>query len=200
MRSNRGGHVYKIHNPGIFCAHTGGQYWHALTGVIRSGPAWVIAVIRCQDQQIIRPQILKDLSDFQVKPFQRPRIPGNVPAMAVETVKFYKICKGQATILGGFHQSLQILHQLGIRAFGAIINARHREDIANFANAMHLATGILHPIGQQWLRRRNRIISTVGGAGKLSLSIPHKWPRNHPANLHFVQSWRKILTQLQQAL
>ena len=196
MLCHGGCHILKADMPDGNLPTPVSDNGNTIPRVVRANPRWVIAVIGSEQKQIVGSRLGQNARYLCIKPFQCTCISADLAGVALQAVKFDKIREGQAVIFGLIHQIDQVFHQFPISAFAHLINALHREDIANLSNGINPVSGLLNPIGHSRARRTDGKIFAVLGPAKIS-AIAGKGTCNHPANFHGVQCWGQIFAKLQ---
>ena len=85
--------------------------------------------------------------------------------MAVEAVELDEVGEGQAAVLGLARKADQMLHQFVVRSLGHIVDAAHREDVADLADGMNRPPGLVHPVAERRRGRRDGEVAAVRRCG-----------------------------------
>lgn len=153
------------------------EHGNVLSRVVCSRPGRVAAMISRHDREIARAHGGFELGNPSVELFESRSVAGHVPPVAEKRIEIHEVGKYQSPV-GDFRERRKSRIEQGVVTlpFQILRDTPVCEDIADFANPHHLATGVAQPVEQGRLRRRGshslcdwRYVRTrrAGGRGKV---------------------------------
>ena len=157
-----GGDIYHLNVSYLTLARARNQNGDTLSGMVAALPSRIIAVISCEDEQIVLAQCSQNMAELFVKPCEVGGITFRIAPMAEFGIKLHEIGKRQRAFRGCVDAVMEVLHQLCVAALCGGVDAAVREDIADFANGVGVVPLCLCPV-QQRGRGRGDSVANAGG-------------------------------------
>lgn len=193
-----GGDIYHLDVSYLTLACARNQNGDTLSGMVGALPCRIIAVISCEDEQIVLAQCSQNMAELSVKPCEVGGVAFGIAPMAEFGIKLHEIGKRQGAFRGCVDAVMEVLHQLRVAALCGGVDAAVREDIADFADGVGVVPLCLRPVQQRGRGRGDGVVMAVLCPLKAAVGAD-EGAGDNAAHLEGMEMWREVFTELEKA-